>query len=116
MNGEEPLSTLPTWSSLYVTLGNATYSPATPAAEISHYVQSMSIEDGVVTTSLTWTPQGLAAVNLTYQTFAHQAMRNLGVLQLNVTGAVAGTPLTITDLLDVSDFIPTYSAYDALTQ
>lgn len=99
-NTEQPISTLPTWSSLYLTLGNSTYSPATPVEEISNWEQSMSIENGLVETSLTWTPAGMQPVNLTYTTFAHRTKPHLGVMRLDVKGLTNTAAVSITDLLD----------------
>ncbi|KAK4055789.1 alpha,alpha-trehalase ath1 [Microbotryomycetes sp. JL201] len=56
--GQQPISTLPTWSSLYLTIGGASYGVETPSSEISNWTQSMSIRDGIVSTALTWMPGG----------------------------------------------------------
>ncbi|KAK4056495.1 alpha,alpha-trehalase ath1 [Microbotryomycetes sp. JL221] len=56
--GQQPISTLPTWSSLYLTLGGSSYGVETPDNEISNWTQSMSIRDGIVSTALTWMPSG----------------------------------------------------------
>lgn len=99
--GEQPISTLPTWSSLYFTLGNETYQVGTNESEISNWTQSMSIEDGIVVTSLLWTPPVFKhSINLTYTMFAHRTLPNLGVVRLDVVGVPSNTSVSITDVLD----------------
>src|SRR5204863_4816818 len=46
---------IPTWSTLSVTAGGETYSPATPAGQISNFRQSLYLGCGLLRTSLTWT-------------------------------------------------------------
>lgn len=100
--GEQPISTLPTWSSLYLTINNSTYSTLTPSSEISNWTQSMSIADGVVQTRLSWTPDNSTApVQLLYTIFAHRTMPNLGVVKLDIEGLASGTSVSVTDVLDV---------------
>ncbi|KAI5474838.1 glycoside hydrolase family 65 protein [Pseudohyphozyma bogoriensis] len=98
--GEQPISTIPTWSSIYLTLNGSTYSNSTPTSEISNWTQSMSIQDGIVKTSLTWTPTGGSPVSLLFTIFAHRTMPNLGVVRLDVEGLAAGANLSFTDVLD----------------
>ncbi|KAL8276477.1 hypothetical protein RQP46_011127 [Phenoliferia psychrophenolica] len=99
--GEQPISTLPTWSSLYLTINGETYDVSTPTSEISNWTQSMSIEDGVVQTRLAWTPAGSASpLNLLYTIFAHRTLPNLGVVRLDVEGLVQGQNVSVTDVLD----------------
>jgi trehalose/maltose hydrolase-like predicted phosphorylase len=100
--GEQVISTLPTWSSLYCTINGETYGPGVDPSQVSNYRQSMSIQNGIVSTALTWTPPNGRAVELNYTIIAHRTRPNLGVVRLDVAGLQAGDNLTVTDLLDVS--------------
>lgn len=103
IGGEEPISMLPTWSSLYFTVNGSTYQVGTNASEIANWTQTMSINDGVVATSLLWTPAKLnSTFNLTYTMFAHRTLPNLGVVRLDVSGLTPGSNVSVTDVLDVS--------------
>lgn len=66
----------------------------------------MSIQDGVVLTSLQWSPPALSKnstkIGLKYTLFAHRTQPNLGIVRLEVDGLTPGTNVTITDVLDVS--------------
>ena len=93
----EPIATIPTFSSLYLTVDGATYRVGTPSAEITNYRQEMSIQDGLVKTSLSW--KGL---NISYSMFAHRTLPNLAVVRLDVAGLSPSSRATVTDLLDVS--------------
>lgn len=97
---------LPTWSSLYFTVNGSTYQVGTNASEISNWTQTMSINDGVVSTSLLWTPGALnSTFNLTYTIFAHRTLPNLGVVRLDVSGISPGANVSVTDVLDVSSHL-----------
>ncbi|GAA5820821.1 hypothetical protein JCM3770_000353 [Rhodotorula araucariae] len=99
--GQQPISTLPTWSSLYFTVNNQTYSTATPDAQISNWTQSMSIQDGVVRTSLDWTPEGATeAIHLTYTILAHRVEPNIGAVRLTVEGLNENMQVAFTDVFD----------------
>lgn len=101
--GEQPISTIPTWSSLYLTVDGTTLQPGVESQEIADFSQSMSIQDGVVQTSYTWTPsQGSSSVNVTYTVIAHRTRPNLGIVRLDVQGLQSGD-VSLTDLLDVRD-------------
>ncbi|GAA6018450.1 hypothetical protein JCM10207_000898 [Rhodosporidiobolus poonsookiae] len=97
--GEQPIATLPTWSGLYLTVDNATFSTATPSEEVSNWRQSMSIQDGVVTTEFDWaSPAG--NVSLAYTVWAHRVNPNLGAIRLTVSGLSANSTVALTDVLD----------------
>ncbi|GAA5888338.1 hypothetical protein JCM5296_003292 [Sporobolomyces johnsonii] len=99
--GEQPISTLPTWSSLYLTVNNQTYDISTPDSQLSNWSQSMSIQDGIVRTSLDWTPQGMnTTVALQYTLFAHREWANVGVVRLDVEGLTEAMQVAVTDVLD----------------
>lgn len=100
---------LPTWSSLYLTVDNATYEVGTDASQISNWTQSMSINNGVVSTSLIWTPSSntsttgssnSSGVSLNYTIYAHRTRPNLGVIRLEVSGLQNTSNVTLTDVLD----------------
>ncbi|KAG8988480.1 alpha,alpha-trehalase ath1 [Tulasnella sp. JGI-2019a] len=98
--GEQPISTLPTWSSLYITVDGATYQVGTDTAQISNYQQSLSIQNGIVSTSFKWSPATNVSMTLNYTVIAHRVVPNLGVVRLDVTGLKAGVNVTITSVLD----------------
>src|SRR4051794_28260630 len=60
---------IPTWSTLSVTAGAETYSPATPASRISNFRQSLYLGCGLLRTSLTWTTADGRATDLVYDVF-----------------------------------------------
>jgi trehalose/maltose hydrolase-like predicted phosphorylase len=93
--GEQPISTLPAWTSLYVTVDNQTYAPMVDAGDISEYSQSMSIRDGLVSTCLVW--RGL---RLNYTVLAHRTRPTLGILRLEIESLVGSVEVIITDMLD----------------
>ena len=100
--GQQPIALIPTWSSLYFTINNETYSTATPVEQISNWTQSASIQDGVVKTSLMWTPTGGNTSNITleYTIYAHRVNPNLGAVSLDVSGLAEGANVSFTDVLD----------------
>ena len=106
--GQQPISTLPTWSTILVTVNNQTFSQTTDAAEISNWSQSMSVQDGIVQTKYDWTPGGGGGSNsstkitLSYTVLAHKVIPTLGAVYLSVSGLTNQTQVTFTDVLDVS--------------
>ena len=66
----------------------------------------MSIENGVVSTSLMWTPatsgstSNNSGISLNYTIFAHRTRPNLGVVRLDVSGLSSASNVTVTDVLD----------------
>ncbi|KAG8864784.1 alpha,alpha-trehalase ath1 [Tulasnella sp. 330] len=99
--GEQPISTLPTWSSLYLTVNGVSYEVGIDTSQISNYSQSLSIQTGVVSTFLTWTPPGAnVSLTLNYTIIAHRVVPNLGIVRLDVTGLSAGLNVTVTSVLD----------------
>jgi trehalose/maltose hydrolase-like predicted phosphorylase len=99
--GEQPISTLPTWSSLYLTIDGATYTVGVDPSQIANWTQVMSIENGVVSTSLTWKPSPSGSgFKLKYTIFAHRTRPNLGIVRLDVSGLSSTSTATVTDVLD----------------
>jgi trehalose/maltose hydrolase-like predicted phosphorylase len=93
--GQQPVSTLPTWTSIYITVDNQTYTPTVDPRDVSEYVQNMSIRDGIVSTSLVW--KGLW---LNYTILVHRTRPTLGIVRLEIKGLTSDMEVTITDLLD----------------
>lgn len=105
MGGEQVISLLPSWTSLYLTLlksngSEATFGPGVSDNTISNYKQTMSIRNGIVTTSLTWTADGFNPVHINYTTLAHRSRLNVGMMKLQVYGISSDTSATVTDVLD----------------
>lgn len=103
VNGEEVISLLPTWTSLYVTINGESYGVGTPDDQILNWTQSMSINDGIVSTSLAWSPAGSnSTVMLNYTVLAHRTRPNLGVVRLDVSGPglMEGMDISFTNVLD----------------
>jgi len=93
--GEQPISTLPVWTSLYVTINNETFLPMVLNTSVTEYNQTMSIRNGIVTTSMVWN-----GVRLNYTVFAHRTRPTLGIVQLEITPLNGDVNVTITDMLD----------------
>src|SRR3954467_4843565 len=64
------IAAIPTWSTLKVGTGSATYSATTPAAQISNFRQTLFLRCGVLRTTLTWTPRAGRATDLAYDVIA----------------------------------------------
>jgi trehalose/maltose hydrolase-like predicted phosphorylase len=63
----------------------------------------MSIDNGIVSTSLTWTPalpHISSGISLNFTIFAHRTRPNLGVVRLEVSGLPSASVVTLTDVLD----------------
>jgi trehalose/maltose hydrolase-like predicted phosphorylase len=93
--GEQPISTLPVWTSLYVTINNETFLPMVLNTSVTEYNQTMSIRNGIVTTSMVWN-----GVRLNYTVFAHRTRPTLGIVQLEITPLNGDVNVTLTDMLD----------------
>src|SRR4051812_13542986 len=90
---------IPTWSTLAVSAGAETYSPATPAGEISNFQQSLSLGCGLLRTSLTWTSVNGRQTDLVYDVLADRSERRVGAVHLTMTPHWSG-PATVTDVID----------------
>jgi trehalose/maltose hydrolase-like predicted phosphorylase len=90
---------IPTWSTLLVSAGAETYSPATPAGEISNFQQSLSLGCGLLRTSLTWTAADGKATDLVYDVIADRTDPHVGAVRVQVTPRWSGSA-TVTDVLD----------------
>src|SRR4051794_8674844 len=87
---------VPTWSTLALTAGGETYSPATPAGEISNFEQSLSLGCGLLRTSLTWTAADGRQTDLVYDVVADRADRRVGAVHLTLAPHWSGAA-TVTD-------------------
>ena len=94
IGGEQPISTLPAWTSLYVTVNNQTWLPYVNAS-ISEYSQNLSIRDGIVSTSMVWN-----GVKLNYTVLAHRTRPTLGIVRLELSPVSETVKIVVTDMLD----------------
>src|SRR5437764_7877817 len=92
-------SAIPTWSTLTLTAGSETYSPTTPAGEISNYTQALYLGCGLLRTSLTWTTADGRATDLVYDVIADRADPRVGAVRLTMVPHWNG-PATVTDVID----------------
>ncbi|KAK7203219.1 glycosyl hydrolase family 65 central catalytic domain-containing protein [Myxozyma melibiosi] len=102
--GESVISTVPVWSSLFVSAHGDLYSPGSvDSSRVKNYTQSMSLKDGVVTTRLKWLPRAneSLAIWLEYEVIAHREIPTLGMVQLKMSSVVA-TDVVVVDALDAS--------------
>ncbi|GAA6025861.1 hypothetical protein JCM8202_002098 [Rhodotorula sphaerocarpa] len=103
--GEQPISTLPTWSTILVTVNNQTFFQGTDTSEFSNWSQSMSVQDGLVQTQYDWTPGGSNSsssdkITLSYTIYAHKEIPTLGAVRLTVSGLKSDAQVSFTDVLD----------------
>lgn len=99
--GESVISGIPDWTGLVVTNENEeSYMPGVDPATVIGYSQSMSLQNGIVQTNVTWKPKGRdTAFQLNYTVLAHRTRVNLGLVRLDI--AVDGpTRFTVTDVID----------------
>jgi trehalose/maltose hydrolase-like predicted phosphorylase len=92
--GEQPISTLPAWTSLYVSIDNVTYAPMVEGG-VTEYSQNMSIRNGIVSTALVW-----KGVKLNYTILAHRTRPTLGMVRLEIDSLGGDVEVVITDMLD----------------
>ena len=102
-NGSESvISGIPTWSSFVISTadGRYTYAPGVDSDQIEYYHQTMSLRDGIVTTTVVWRPHANSpAYDLSFQVLAHRSKINLGMMKIGVSTA-DDTRLIVTDILD----------------
>lgn len=102
--GESYISAVPQWTTLQLTATvdgkNYTLDPSLSSyGDISHYTQTMSLNNGVVTTEFVW----LNTLSVKYEIIAHRKNVNLGVIRLQVSN-LNDTEVSVTasDILDFS--------------
>ena len=92
-------SAIPTWSTLALTAGSETYSPTTPAGEVSNYNQTLYLGCGLLRTALTWTTADGRVTDLVYDVVADRADPRVGAVHLTMVPHWSG-PATVTDTID----------------
>ncbi len=90
---------LPNWSTLQVGVGDETFSPATPSAQVSNFRQTQFLRCGMVRTELTWTTRDGRATDLAYEVFTDRTDQHSAAVHLTVTPHWDGQ-VTVTDLID----------------
>ncbi|CAD6935167.1 unnamed protein product [Tilletia controversa] len=102
VNGQEVLSLIPTWTSLFLTVSDATYTVGADPSSISEYEQTLSIRDGIVSTSFAWTPAEGSnnPIRLNYTAIAHRDRPTLGLVRLVASNLPVGLNITVTDAID----------------
>jgi trehalose/maltose hydrolase-like predicted phosphorylase len=93
------IAAIPTWSTLNLTAGSETYSPNTPAGEISNFNQTLYLACGLLRTSLTWTTSDGKATDLVYDVIADRKDRHVGAVRMTMTPHWSGDA-TVNDLID----------------
>jgi len=97
--GRTIVSAIPTWSTLSLTAGSETYSPATPAGRISNFRQALHQACGLLRTSLTWTTSDGKATDLTYDVLADRVDRRVGAVHMTMVPHWSGRA-TVEDRID----------------
>ncbi|KAE8258724.1 hypothetical protein A4X13_0g1489 [Tilletia indica] len=101
VNGQEVLSLIPTWNTLFLTVSNATYAVGADPSSITDYEQTLSIRDGIVSTSFAWAPGGSNdSIRLNYTVIAHRSRPTLGLVRLVASNLPAGVEVIMTDAID----------------
>ncbi|KAI9732730.1 MAG: alpha,alpha-trehalase ath1 [Claussenomyces sp. TS43310] len=99
--GESVISGIPDWTGIVITTDNGEcYMPGVHPSTILGYRQSISLQDGVVHTNVTWKPQNQDAVfQLNFTVLAHRTRVNLGLVRLDMA-VDRSARFTVTDVLD----------------
>lgn len=99
--GESVIAGIPTWTSLVVaTPDGHAYTPGVPADQVLDYHQTLSLRDGIVTTSVKWQPvKGGLTYDLVYTVLAHRTRVNLGMVRCDITPSDSAEVI-VTDILD----------------
>ncbi|GAB2639564.1 discoidin domain-containing protein [Nocardia goodfellowii] len=95
----EVAAAIPNWSTLLVSVGAEQFSPATPAAQISNFTQTLYQRCGLVHTELTWTTPDGKATDLTYEVLTDRTDQHVGAVRLTAVPRWSGE-LVVTDKLD----------------
>lgn len=95
------ISGIPDWTGLTVTTAKgSSYMPGVDKSTIKRYRQSMSLQNGIVHTEVTWAPPDEESIfQLNFTVLAHRTRVNLGLVRLVLTVSGA-TDFTVTDILD----------------
>jgi trehalose/maltose hydrolase-like predicted phosphorylase len=98
-DGHEVVAALPAWSTLLVGVGNETYSPTTPAGEVTNFHQTEYLRCGLVHTTLTWTTRDGRNTDLTYDVLTDRTDQHAAAVHLTAVPHWSGQ-LTVTGLID----------------
>lgn len=83
------------------TSNSATYRVGVDPEQIKSYHQSLSLRNGIVETTVSWSPfNSPDLIKLQYTVLAHRSRPNLGLVRLDVSGLKKGQQVVITDALD----------------
>lgn len=93
------IAAIPTWTTLTLTVGSETYSPSTPAGQVTNFRQALFLRCGLLRTALTWTTTDGKATDLVYDVLADRASAHVAAVRLGLTPRWSG-PATVTAVLD----------------
>src|SRR5512132_2246523 len=93
------LAAIPTWTTLTVAVGSETYSPSTPAGQITGFRQTLFLRCGLLRTALIWTTADGKATDLVYDVLADRASAHAAAVRLSMTPRWSGRA-TVTAVLD----------------
>ena len=99
--GESVISGIPDWTGLIITTDSGeSYEPGVDQSTVKTYIQSMSIQNGIVHTNVTWKPRSVDAIfQLNFTVLAHRTRVNLGLVRLDLSIS-SGLKFSITDIID----------------
>ena len=101
-DGNSVISGIPDWTGLVVTTKEGkSYMPGVDESTVKRYQQSMSVQNGIVHTNVTWQPDDVdnTTFQINFTILAHRTRINLGLVRLDLSVNQACN-LTITDILD----------------
>ncbi|WP_330256322.1 discoidin domain-containing protein [Nocardia sp. NBC_00565] len=98
-DGREVAAAIPNWSALLVGVGEHTYSPTTPSAQITNFAQTLHLRCGLVRTRLTWTTPDGKATDLVYDVLTDRTDQHVGAVHLTVVPHWSGE-MVVADVLD----------------
>ncbi len=98
-DGLATAAALPNWSTLLVGVGDETFSPATPSAQVSNFRQTQYLRCGLVRTELTWTTRDGRATDLVYDVLTDRTDQHAAAVHLTATPHWSGR-LTVIDRID----------------
>ncbi|MFE9320079.1 discoidin domain-containing protein [Nocardia sp. NPDC052278] len=98
-DNREVAAAIPNWSGLLVGAGEHTYSPATPAAQIANFTQTLHLRCGLVRTRLTWSAPDGKATDLVYDVLTDQADQHVGAVHVTVLPHWSGE-MVVSDLVE----------------
>jgi len=90
-------ATIPTWSTLTLSVGGQPFSPATGTT--SGWRQSLDLHTGVVSTSADWTAPDGHLTAISYQLLTDRARPDVGLVRLTLVPRWSGTAV-VTDMID----------------